>query len=376
MTGATREIVLLGAGHTNVHVIRLWRTDPIPGARLTCVSDHAVAAYSGMLAGTLAGQYESHEMEIDLARQCALADAQFVQAKALGLDPDTKQLRLEGRSPLAYDLLSIGVGSRPAVPEHAEGTLSIKPMQTFLARLQSKLADLADDQQDRSRTIAIVGGGAAGVEIANCLDEHLRQTTSHGRGIELCLVEGGTQLLHGMPQRTNMLAHHELQRRQIRTRLNARVAQVEDGRTLILASGERLGVDLVVWATVARPSALLSQLNLPLDERGFLSTRDSLQCSGYDDVFAVGDTGSVDGAPYAKAGVYAVRQGPILWENLRRRITGQVLLRWRPQSRFLSLLNTGEGKAILTYGAVACHTRWAWWLKDWIDRRFMGQHRE
>jgi len=67
----THDVVLLGIGHTNAHVLRMWRMQPIPSARLTCVSNYPVATYSGMLPGVLAGQYPPEAMEIDLVRLCA-----------------------------------------------------------------------------------------------------------------------------------------------------------------------------------------------------------------------------------------------------------------------------------------------------------------
>ena len=370
------DIVLVGAGHTNAHIIRMWRMKPIPGARLTCVSDNLVATYSGMLAGTLAGDYRQQEMEIDLVRLCASCGVRFVHARVLGCDADRQALQLEDRAPLPFDLLSVGIGSQPTIPAGCESGLSIKPMQTFHARLATRLEEIRSNEHSAAPRIGIVGGGAAGVEIATCLQKHLRREYPSDIPFQISLLESGENLLAEMPARTQMLAKTALENCDIELRLNARVIEVGCEGTLSYASGEREQFDLVIWATSAKPSPLLAKLNLPLDERGFLLTRSTLQCVGNDDIFAVGDAGSVEGEDYAKAGVYAVRQGPVLWENLRRKAEGRPLKHWRPQSKFLSLLNTGDERAILTYYALSTHSHWAWKLKDWIDTRFMAKYQQ
>jgi len=127
------EIVLLGVGHTNAHVLRMWRMHPLRNARLTCISNFGAATYSGMLPGTLAGQYVPAEMEIDLVRLCVAAGARLIQAEVTGLDVAQRQLLFAERPPLAFDALSIGVGSQPAeVPGEDVHVLRMKPMQLFL----------------------------------------------------------------------------------------------------------------------------------------------------------------------------------------------------------------------------------------------------
>lgn len=348
----------------------------IPDVRLTCVSDYTIATYSGMLAGTLAGDYRMDEMEIDLVRLCASAGVRFVHARATGMDVERKRLHLEDRPSIPFDVLSVGVGSRPKIPLGCEGGLSIKPMQTFHARLRERLQETQRLRKSECIRIAIVGGGAAGVEIATCLDQHLRSGSAYDGQYRISLLESGKKLLAEMPSSTQQLAAAALQRREIELLLDARVASVENEREVVFESGERKDFDLVIWATSAVPSPLLGKLGLPLDERGFVRTRRSLQSIGSDDVFAVGDAGSVDGEEYSKAGVFAVRQGPVLWENLQRRLREDSPREWHPQSTFLSLLNTGDRQAILTYRSLSLHNHTSWRLKDWIDTRFMAKYQQ
>jgi len=155
------------------------------------------------------------------------------------------------------------------------------------------------------------------------------------------------------------------------------VALEQQGVVTEQAGGERQlqPADLIIWAVGAVAPRLFEQLDLARDERGFLLTNQYLQSVQDPAIFVVGDAGTCQPAPHPKAGVYAVRQGPVLWENLRRTKHGLPLSAWQPQSHFLSLLNTGDCRAILQYRGFATHARWCWWLKDYIDRRFIAKHR-
>lgn len=350
--------------------------NPIPGARLTCVSDQPVAAYSGMLAGTLAGQYEQQEMQIDLVRFCAACGVRLVVAAATGLEHENKRVLLEDRPALDYDLLSIGVGSRPLIPLDDNIGLSIKPMQTFMKRLTDRIGSVAAQKPQDPIDIVIVGGGAAGIEIAFCLETFLRNPDAGNSHFTITLVEAANSLFSESTQRAQLLVQEELTQRGIRVLLDSRVVAHEGRSALQLEGGEHQPFDLLIWATPATPPRLFESLGLPKDDRGFLLTKNTLQSTGADDVFVVGDSGSVLGEQYAKAGVYAVRQGPFLWENLRRKVQGESLKAWRPQSQFLSLINTGDGSAVLSYRSLAVHSPLAWKLKDWIDRRFMAKYQD
>ncbi|NOZ39191.1 MAG: selenide, water dikinase SelD [Planctomycetes bacterium] len=368
------DIVLLGAGHTHAHIIRMWRMQPIPQTRLTCISDHTVATYSGMMAGTLAGNYQPSDMEIDLVRLCASCGVRFIHGKVTGLDVEGRRLRLENRPEVTYDLLSVGIGSQPTLPTGNEAGLSIKPMQTFLPRLRKTINKILAQYAGEALQIAIVGGGASGVEIAFCLQQFIKHHYGDTTASKITLVDAGQQILGGMSPRTQKLANRELQRRGIQLRMNSRIVKINGERELVFEEGARWEPDLIIWATSAKPPALLGALGLPLDERGFLLTRNTLQSSGEECIFAVGDTSTVEGERYAKAGVYAVRQGPVLWENLRRKLEGQPLQAWQPQSQFLALINTGDERAILDYRGLSFHARWCWRLKNRIDTKFMAMY--
>ncbi|QDT69227.1 Selenide, water dikinase [Planctomycetes bacterium MalM25] len=369
------DLVLLGAGHTNAHLIRMWRMNPLPGIRLTCVSNHGTAAYSGMLPGVLAGDHQPDESQIDLVRLSAATGVRFLRAEVSGLNLPERRLLFEDRPPLSYDYLSVGIGSLPTRPPGCDALgLSIKPMQTFLERLNRRLDALAETVGGPIRLV-VAGGGAGGVEIACCLKQHLTGR-SPGSRFELSLVEAGDDLLSGMPLATRRLARRALEKHGIEIVVGRRIVATDAAGRLRFESGEEREADLILWATSASAPPLLGRLGLDVDERGFIRTHNTLQTVTSDRVYAVGDAGSPVNGPTTKAGVYAVRQGPVLWRNLRNQLQGRPLETWRPQPSFLSLLNTGDGRAILTYKGLSTHARWCRRLKARIDRRFMLKHQD
>jgi selenide,water dikinase len=373
-----REIVLLGTGPTNLHVLRIWCEAPIRQARLTCVSDFLAATYSGMLPGTLAGLYSPERMQIDLVRLCQAAGARLIRAEVAGLDRQRRELFCRDGPPIPFDVLSIGIGSVPRDKDILldPSVVRIKPMQTFLPRLDERLRQLAASRAAENLAagplrIAVVGGGAGGVEIALCLPTRLGQAFG-SLAYELSLIESGSRLLAGFPRRADALARREFQRRGVNVLLGHAARSIQDGQ-LTMKDGTMLPFDLIVLATGPQPPVLLSQLGLSLDAEGFLLTRPTLQSIDDPGIFVVGDAGTIQGRQAPKAGVYAVRQGPVLWGNLHRTIYGRPLLEYKPQRQFLSILATGDRQAILSYKGLTFCGRWCWRIKDSIDSRFLDR---
>ncbi len=371
------DVVLLGLGHTNAHVLRMWRMEPIPRSRLTCVSNHPTATYSGMLPGVLAGQYEPEAMQIDLVRLCAAAGARLILGEVTGLDREGQQLLFADRPPLCYDVLSIGIGSVPSREglEAADDTLlPIKPMQTFVVRFEERLREVAAEQSGRALEIVIAGGGVGGAEIAFCLPPRLARVLGQ-MPYKITIIEAGPQVGSGLSSLTSTELSKRLATRKVHVLTDCRVTHISN-RHVWLSDRGFVPADMVLWATSAAPPPILAAFDLSKDERGFLLTEPTLECAKAPGIFAVGDTGTIRGLAISKAGVYAVREGPILWENIRRTLHGQTLVAYQPQRRFLKLINTGDGAAIGEYAGHFFGGRLMWWLKDRIDRKFMAMYQD
>lgn len=370
------NLVLLGLGHTHLHILRQWQTAPLPKVRLLCVSNQRDAAYSGMLPGVLAGDYSSDQMKIDLVKRCEDVGAELILAETSGIDRKQKQLLFHQHPPINFDLLSVGIGSRPAKIPGDQHAISIKPMQTFLRRLAAHIMPIRDSGWSTKLNILIVGGGAGGVEIACCLPQWLKAEIAMSN-FELTIVQRGERLLKGASQTAAKLVHQIFDKRGYQCLLNHEVTSINPDGVTVTDSNENqrpIAADLVISAVGAIGPPLLASFDLELDKRGFILTNQYLQSTSDSSIFAVGDTGTCQQAPSPKAGVYAVRQGPVLWKNLNALLSHEEMHQWKPQKDFLWLLNRGDKKAILQYGTYATQGRWCWWLKKFIDTRFVAKH--
>lgn len=387
-----KDLVLVGGGYAHLHVLREWRVNRLPGVRLTVVSPDSELVYSGMLPGVLAGLYSLSEATLDLQQLCVAAGARLIAAAATGLDPAGRVIQLHDRPPIPFDVASIAVGSIPrAAPRESRslpGLISLKPLKDFpkrweeaIRRLRPELGTGVAATGTAPLKVVVVGGGAAGCEMTLALERWLqrRQIAS-----EIHLVESGQDILVGSSTRTAQRMRQQLQHRGIQVETALTVLSVRPGRgessneagplCLEFNRGVDWSVDLLIWATSGGPPPLLSKLNLPLDNQGFLLVDPNLQSVSGHPVFAAGDAAALRGVPLPKAGVHAVRQGALLWGNLSRFLRGEPLRSYRARG-FLSLMSLGNGRALGEFRGWSFEGNWVWRWKDRIDRRFLRMHR-
>lgn len=370
------DLVLVGGGHAHVQVLRGLAMRPIPAARVTLVVDVPEAIYSGMVPGCVAGDFRIAEAAIDVVPLARRAGARVVLAPALRVDPRARRIEIEGRPALAYDVASLDVGSSvrglelPGVREHA---LATRPIGAFVRDLDARLQEAARAAGADPLRVAIVGAGVAGVELAFCLDARLRAA---GLRAEVRLLGDSAGPAPGQPPGLVRRLRREAARRGIALELGVRVAAVEKDRVRLEGDAAGRPADLVVWASGAAPPALLVASELPCDARGFVRVGPTLEVVGCEGLFAAGDCAALEGHPWVpRAGVYAVREGPVLALNLRARIGGGRLRRYRPQRDFLALLNLGDRRALGAKRGVAFAGGWVWRWKARIDRRFVERFR-
>ena len=366
------RILLIGAGHAHVEVLRRAAANRQPGVEWMLAVDQSPALYSGMLPGLVAGQYRAADLEIDAAALARRAGAEIVLEPVCRIDDARRRaVTVSGRE-LAYHLASLDVGSGMAdadLPGVAEHALCVRPLPRFVASLPGLLAR-ARSSPRRPFRLLVVGAGAGGVELALCFEARLRAET--GGRAEITLLDRAASILAGAAPGLARRASRALKRRGVRVELAAEVEALEPGSAR-LRGGRRLTADAVIWSPGPAAHAFLRESGLPVDTRGFVRIRPTFQLEGSDRLFAVGDCASLPGMP--KAGVYAVRGGPILAENLGRRAEGRSLRVYRPQRGFLSLLNFGDGTAAGAWRGIGFEGRWAMRLKNRIDRRYLEEYR-
>ena len=360
-----KRLLLLGGGHAHVHVLRALARQRLPGTEVMLVTPFLRQMYSGMVPGLVAGHYAADDCAIPLAPLAHAAGVSLVEASAVAMDADARVVRLSTGQQAEYELLSIDTGSvmaRDMLPGAAEHALFVRPIEHFVQLFERTVLLAAQ----RALDVVVIGGGAAGVELAMALQRRL------GVQARVALVLGGTTPLEGYSVEVVAAAMANLRRWRIAL-LPETCASIAADHVL-LASGARLACDVPVLAAGSSAPLWLQGSGLALDERGYISTTATLQSSSHAQVLAVGDVASRIDMAHPRSGVYAVRAGPPLAHNLRALLAGAPTQAHQPSPRTLNLISCGDRRAIASWGNWTAQGRWVWWWKDHIDRDFVRRY--
>ncbi len=382
-----RRMLLLGGGHAHVHVLEALRQERMPGAEVMLVSPYPQQTYSGMVPGFIAGHYTLDDCLIALEPLAAAAGVEFVEGTAVGIDTAARRVHLASGHVAEYDLLSIDTGpvmSRDLIPGAREHGLFLRPIEQFAALWprvnnvgnMSKFGELAGTSSAATAaeggpsgllTAVVVGGGAAGVEVALAV-RHALGPRGH-----VTLVSGGPPVLESYPPSVQARALRALKSRGITVLLEACTGVAADH--VLVGTGTRVACQVPVIATGAQAATWLQGSGLSLDDAGFIRTGPTLQSLSHPEVFAAGDAATREDAPHPRSGVFAVRAGAPLALNLRRFVAGGELVPYMPRPRSLNLLACGDRKAIASWGSLSFEGRLMWWWKDRVDRAFIARYR-
>ena len=358
-----KRLLLVGGGQAHVFVLRSLAQRRPGNVEVTLVTPSDALIYTGMLPGWIAGHYQLRELTIPLMPLSHAASVQLVSARITALDLQRRVAHTDGGAAIAFDWVSIASGPAPsvdAVSGAREHALALRPLSRFIARWQ-QIVSRAQSSRGPFR-LTIIGAGAGGVEIALATKHRLPD-------VHVQLVTGDTPILPGHGARVRSLAHAALQRSHVQ-QVEAVALRIEP-RAVVLNSGEPLPSDQTLLMTGAAAESWPRDAGLATDEQGFIAINDRLQSTSHDFVFAAGDAATMLHARRPKSGVYAVRAGPKLADNLIAAISGAPLKPYRPQRRALYLLATGAKHAIASWGPFAFSGGWVWQWKDRIDRGYI-----
>lgn len=361
------RLILVGGGHAHLGVLRaLARLRLNIDAVMITPSPRQI--YSGMLPGWMAGHYSLPDCQIDLGPLAQAAGVRLVIDQVVGMDANRRCIALSDDTRLDYDFLSLDVGSESNLSwlnALGDRLLPIKPIGVFAQRWPDILVQAA---KQNNFQLAVVGGGAAGVEIAFAA-QHVFAERAYNATVSLITSEKG--ILHGHASRVVKSVRDLLVKRGIKLH-EAHAAGVEQG--VLLGNGQYLHADIVIAATGSSPPYWLETSHLALDEHGYISVDAAHRSLSHPNVFAAGDVCARTDHIMPRSGVHAVFAGPVVAHNLITSISGGKFIRYRPRKRSLYLLATGPKHAIASWGAFSAQGHWVWCWKNWIDHRFMQKN--
>jgi len=369
-----KQLVLLGGGHAHVEVLRSLALQPLDTCTVTLVSPRDFQLYSGMVPGHLAGHYTLEECGIPVATLALRAGVRFLRTRAALIDPSRREITLADGGELTYDVLSLDIGSRgftgevPGVMQHG---IVVRPLDAMLQEWAKVHARAGSGE---IRSITMVGGGAAGVELAFAMDHRLKASfAEHAPHVRVVADtrEPLPELAHGIRARATLM----LARRGIGLHCGHRAREIGPGYVR-LEGGNEFASDATFWSAGAAAPELIRESGFVTDDDGYLLTDAALRSVSHPEVFGAGDCATQRDAVRPKAGVFAVRAGPALAANLRAAIAGTGLTPHLPSKRYLALLSAGSRYALGAWNGVSFQGGWLWRWKDRIDRRFIARYRD
>ena len=374
MSKIQKELVFVGGGQSHAPVLKMLGMRSAANVNITLVSANSVVPYSGMLPGYIAGSYTKEQCLLDLRHISNFAGANFVQANVTGLDLQKQLVYLENRPPIPYDILSLNVGIVPDLDLiiGKEHITPVKPAIAFFEKWESTLHKIEKGYYGKCFRLGILGAGAGGIELAFTMQKRLIGIIPD---IEIHIFQREKEILHSLNDKTKFKVIRLLKERKIQLHIEEEISNIVSAKTGLSCKsvrGNEYQLDFIVGAVKAKSLNWIEESELLKDENGFILVNDSLQSLSHPNVFAVGDIANMKNHPRPKAGVFAVRQSVPLYENLIRSIKDKPLVKFKPQEKFLTLLNLGDGRAIASRGKHSLGaSNWIWKWKDKIDTEFM-----
>eukprot|EP00557_Chaetoceros_sp_GSL56_P002629 CAMPEP_0176496204 /NCGR_PEP_ID=MMETSP0200_2-20121128/11072_1 /TAXON_ID=947934 /ORGANISM="Chaetoceros sp., Strain GSL56" /LENGTH=482 /DNA_ID=CAMNT_0017894147 /DNA_START=635 /DNA_END=2080 /DNA_ORIENTATION=+ len=384
-----KRIVLIGGGHAHLQLIKAYHYKARPSNwHVTLIDKVTSASYSGMIPGCISNLYTPRQTQIPLDELAQWAKVDFYHDTVVGIDFESQMVKLKNHEQgLHYDVASIDIGSTSRgidnVPGVSEYAIPTRPIDLLVKRIQ-QAADNVSSQENDEVKIVIVGGGASGMELAMGMKARFGQLLCNDSLLQVTILDSGSELLPYESPACRKALRDVLYEKNIHVRHNCRVLSMEQD-VIQLEDGSAIPYTHCIWATGAAPhSTLVNQFQsagLSVHEKGWIEVGPTLQSKSHENVFAAGDCVTIQGlvdpntgkekASPTKAGVYAVRTGPILIENISRFLSNQDLIDYTPQDDFLQLLMCGDGTALGFRFGLPLRGKWVWQLKNAIDCMFM-----
>ena len=280
------------------------------GIEVTLLDPHRHLYYSGMMPEHLGGVYTEDEIRIDLQAMCEAVGVDHVLEAATALAPHRQTVTTASGTTLRYDVCALDVGG--VNPRRPSGAVATKPIAR-LRGVERRIRDVLSTPAASLR-LALVGGGAAGVETALNILGRFR-AAGRARDLRLTILDAAPRLLASFPEGMSTYARHQIERRGATVHTNTRVRSTTDDG--VVTDSGTIESDCVVWATGSVGPPFLRDSGLPTDDRGFLDVTPALRSPTDRRVFAAGDCATVRGhRTLRKVGVHAIKQGPVLRANL------------------------------------------------------------
>ena len=385
MTGTHEpRILIVGGGYVGMYTaLRLQRRLRRGEAKITVVDPASYMTYQPFLPEAAAGNLEPRHVVVPLRQ--VLPKAEILNGRVTRVDHASRTawvLPYEGAEfAISYDILVMAPGSVARtlpIPGLAERGIGFKTVgeaiylrNHVLNRLD--VAATTNDQAIRTRalTFCVIGGGYAGIECLAELEDMARDATKFypsltPRDMRWVLVEATGRILPEVSESMGRYTVRELRARDIEVRLTTRVNTMVDGH-VVLDDGTEFDADTVIWTAGVKPSPMLAQTDLPLDDKGRVRATEFLTVAGVEDAWTAGDCAAVpdisrsQGDFTGPSAQHGVRQAVRLADNIIATLRGE---QTRPYKHAYagSVASLGLHKGVAEVYGIKLRGMPAWWM--------------
>ena len=348
------RVVILGAGFGGLTAAKALADF----AQVTLVDRHNFQTFLPLLyqvsTAGLAADHVAHPVRGAL-RNTGVA---FRMGSPISLDHKNKTIKLDSSETIAFDHLVIALGSAtadfgvPGVREHALGMKSVHEAITIRAEVMRRFEDLCRFEDETIFSIAVVGGGPTGVEMAGAFAELIRGPLKNDQEhaaahIDIYLIEAGPRLLPSFSEKSSARTKRDLEKLGVKVRLNTSVAQIKP-RLIEVHGGASIPAEVTIWAAGVQGEPAAAQLNIPLINSR-IDVDNTLQVKNFPQIWAIGDIAGIkgdDGRFLPMVAPVALQQGKFVAHQIRRVLNSQSLLSFKYRDKG-SMATIGRHKAVV-----------------------------
>ncbi len=365
-----RHLVLIGGGNAHLAAISRAKEFVKKGIKVTVISPDDYHYNSAMGPGLISGTCRPQDARFNIKKLAESQGVNFIRNRALMVLPDKREIILSDNKKIYYDVASFNTGSEVSsglFPEGADNIHQVKPVENNI-RAREQIIDIL---KKRDASVAVIGGGPAGVEIAGSL---WRLGEEAGRKLSITVVSG-TRRLHRFPEKAGKIAAASLEQRGIKV-IEGITVKAADQEKAVFINGDPVHFDVAFIAAGIRPSQVLKNSNVPTGKDGALLVNGFLQSVAFKEIFGCGDLVEFGPRLLDRAMAFAVRENPVILNNLKAAFGKGEMMKFRPRKNFITILDMGDDTGILIRGALVRHGKYALRLKNHIDNSFMKKYQK